>query len=176
MLYVIFEELCEREEFKKCNLQRNKSYRYLRLDENTTFDAHLHEIKTNNNFTIEDFKTFCEEYEFTPDQVRTIYSIVATIILLGEIEFTEDEFEAITVVNEDTLEVIAELLGIDCKQLSWSLTNYCLVNKGIAYKKQQTLREAEGTRDVLAGNLYSKLVDYVVAVINHKLSYGIAIL
>lgn len=65
---------------------------------------------------------------------------------------------------------VAKLLGLDAKKFTWSLINYCLIVKGSAMRRTHTCEEAKRARDVLANTLYQRLVDWIINIINYKLS------
>jgi len=65
---------------------------------------------------------------------------------------------------------VAEFLGLNSKKFIWALINYCLVVKGSAVHKKHTCEEAKDARDVLANTLYQRLVDWIINIINYKLS------
>lgn len=96
--------------------------------------------------------------------------------IVGEIRFNEDD-NGLSVMEDSIYATnVAELLGIDCKRFTWSLTNYCLFKKGQAIRKKNTCDESRDSRDVLANNMYCRFVDYFVGLINNKLEIGRAIL
>lgn len=95
--------------------------------------------------------------------------------MLGEIEF-KDASEKTGICNADEAVKVAKLLQVDEKKFSWSLVNYCLVKNNVALKKTHSCEEAKRARNVLVNNLYTRLVDYTIGVVNHKLSFGRAIL
>lgn len=70
----------------------------------------------------------------------------------------------------------AQLLKVDEKKFCWALCNYCVVVKGSAVKRKHTRTEAEEARSVLASGIYYRLVDWIVNVINLKLSFTRAVL
>lgn len=116
------------------------------------------------------------DFDFTEEQRDTIFSSLAAILILGQIEFQEGEEGSGKITNEEEVQKVADLLKLDGKKFKWTLTNYCLVQQGVAIKRKHSLAEAKTSRDCLANNIYSRLVDYVISVINHKLSYGRVIL
>jgi len=65
---------------------------------------------------------------------------------------------------------VAKLLGLDSKKFIWALANYCLVVKGSALRRKHTCEEAKEARDILANTLYQRLVDWIINMINYKLS------
>lgn len=71
---------------------------------------------------------------------------------------------------------VAELLEVDAKKLGWSLTNYCVIVNGAAVRRKQTVSGVYECVRVFAQNLYARLFDWIVNVINLKLSFTRAIL
>lgn len=117
-----------------------------------------------------------QEYDFSKQQIETIYSLICAILNIGEIKFEPLENNTASIQNEEQVVKVAALLKVDAKQLSWALVNYCYVTKGTAVSRHHTCDEAANARDVFANFLYARVVDYIISVINHKLSYGRAIL
>ena len=106
----------------------------------------------------------------------TIFSIVAATLVTGQVRFQETETRGAVVENVDAIEKIKLLLKIDPRKFEWALTNYCFVGRGTAVRKGSTVDEARDARDVFANNLYARLVDYLVGLVNSKLKAGVAIL
>lgn len=73
------------------------------------------------------------------------------------------------------LQIIA-LLGLDESKFSWALINYCLIERGTAVKRRHSTDEARDARDVLAGTIYRRFVDWLVNSINLKLSFSRSVL
>jgi len=71
---------------------------------------------------------------------------------------------------------VAELLEIESKKLSWSLLNYCAVVNGTAVRRRQTTSGVRDCLRVFAQTLYARLFDWIVNVINLKLSFTRAVL
>lgn len=72
--------------------------------------------------------------------------------------------------------LVAELLEVDSKKLSWSILNYCVIVNGTAVRRKQTISGVLECIRVFAQTLYSRLFDWIVNVINQKLSFTRAIL
>jgi myosin heavy subunit len=142
-------------------------------------DAKSNGPKFNVNCNLSKFKRILkivEDFQLGEEEMDTIFCIVAAVLTVGEICFRESESEGAVVENSDHIERVGELLKIDPSKFGWALTNYCLVRKGTAIRRRSTVDEARDARDVFANNLYARLVDYIVGVINHKLSFGRAVL
>lgn len=161
---------------KKYHLLPNRSHRYLRVPENDSSAAPRNDPETNI-IKFQEIESVLKEFEFNEEEVETIYNILAAILVLGEIKFMGGATASAEIEGSGELaEKIAQLLNVDEKKFCWALTNYCLINKGVAVRKKQSCDEARSARDVLANNLYSRLMDYIVGFLNHKLSYGRVIL
>lgn len=156
------------------HLQHNRSHRYLRVLENDTSTTPRNNPEANIS-KFHELQEVFKEFDFAEEQIETIYRILAAILVLGEVKFKEGDNDNAE-IEDGEVENVALLLNVDDKKFSWSLMNYCLVNKGVAVRKQHTCDEARSARDVLANNLYCRLIDYIVSFLNHKLSYGRAIL
>lgn len=161
---------------QKYYLLPDRSHRYLRITENDS------SITTRNNpesnvHKFQEIQDILKDFDFSEEQIETIYKLLAAILLLGEMKFKKGTSNIAEIDDgSELVETIASLLDVDAKKFGWSLTNYCVVNKGVAVRKRQTCDQARSSRDVLANNLYSRLVDYIVSFVNYKLSFGRIIL
>ncbi|XP_076271174.1 STKc_myosinIII_N_like and MYSc_Myo21 domain-containing protein ninaC isoform X1 [Rhynchophorus ferrugineus] len=175
ILYYIYDGLVSIDAVDRYKLRSNRNYRYLRIPDDTDIYT-SNKPRDNIEKNVIKYKkifSYMEEFEFSEEQICTFFSIVAAILNLGEIRFQESEDESCAVIeNPHFAENVADLLEIDEKKFRWALTNYCLVKKGSVIRKRNTTDEARDTRDVLANNLYSRFVDYVVGIINEKLEIG----
>lgn len=156
-------------------LNTNRGYRYLRILEEERAERPRVEIN-KNILKFKRIKDILREFEFTNEERDTIFRCLSAILILGEVRFQEREDECAAIANVETAKEVAELLDTNEKKFRWALTNYCVLKDGAVMSKKNTCDEARDTRDVLANNIYSRLVDYVVARINQKLSLGKAIL
>lgn len=131
------------------------------------------------NSNVNKFKkisSYLEELEFSEEHLIIIYSVVAAILHLGETTFKETEGGLAAIENKETIESFAELMDVDERKIGWALTNYCLIKDGNAIRQRNTCAEARDARDVLANTLYARLVDYIVNLVNNRLSIGKTIL
>ena len=164
------------EEFE---LEDHRTYRYLRVHNNNCPESnYIRDTPDKNVIKFHDVENALVDLEFDKDQLLSIYSVMAAILLLGEVQYQagEDANARATIENPEIVAKVAKLLKVDEKKFSWALTNYCVIKNGTAERRKHTVDEAKEARDCLAAVLYSRLVDWVVNIINQKLSVGRAIL
>lgn len=160
---------------EKYKLNTDRAYRYLKLDESSESTKSKRDIEGNVN-TFRKIVQCLEELQFSEEDMTTIYSVTSAILSLGEVRFFDNENGFAEIDNKKAAYTFSDLLEVESKKICWSLTNYCLVDTGKAIRKKNTCEEARETRDVLANNLYARLVDYIVSIVNRKLSLGKEIL
>ncbi|XP_066253855.1 neither inactivation nor afterpotential protein C [Euwallacea similis] len=177
ILYYLYDGIVYSDATEKYKLSNNRDYKYLRIpaDGKQLTNKPRDDIE-GNIIKYKKIFSYLEEFEFTEDQITTFFSLISAILNLGEIKFIEDDEDGSAILEDKSYaNNFSQLLGLDEKKFIWSLTNYCLVKKGSAIRKRNSWIEARSIRDVLANNLYSRFVDYVVGLINEKLEIGKAI-
>lgn len=174
MLYYFYDGIQATGQLNKYELQDGRNYRYLRISLNLICNNRPVEDPQKNAKKFERILEIFQDYEFSADEIESVCNILAAILNLGEIHFRETEFAEIE--DEEPTKKVAQLLKIDVKKFIWALTNYCVVEEDSAVRKKHTSSEARNARDVLANTLYCRVIEYIVDVINNKLSIGKAIL
>jgi len=131
------------------------------------------------------FKTALRKLEFPRGDVAEICQVLASILHIGQLEFTTSEStlpaaddsggysheggETVTTVqNRDILSIIAAFLGLSAQELETSLG---YKTKTIARERVTVMLDPKGARenaDELARTLYSLLVAYVIEQINQR--------
>lgn len=164
-------------ELEKYLLEAGRSYRYLRVPEERP-NSKLAYIRDEPEGNVERFKEFENhllKLDFSKQQVEAIKNILAAILILGNVRYMDvGKFAAVE--NSDVSQKVAKLLNVDDKKFQWSLENYCLIQSGSAERRKHTSDEARDARDVLAGTIYCRLVDWITNTINQKLALGRAVL
>lgn len=159
------------------NLESGRNYRYLRV-ESEQLDCKLPYCRNDPEGNVTKFQEFEENLkllDFDAGEIESIRKVLASILILGNVRFADDgKYATIETTNE--VHKVAKLLEVDEKKFEWALVNYCLIQGGLAEKRKHTNDEARDARDVLAGTIYSRLVDWIVNIINQKLAFSRAIL
>uniref|UniRef100_A0A7E4VJX7 Myosin motor domain-containing protein n=1 Tax=Panagrellus redivivus TaxID=6233 RepID=A0A7E4VJX7_PANRE len=112
---------------------------------------------------------------FTEDQRDDVFSTIAGILHLGNIEFTaSDENHGGCIIASEASEALAttaRLLGLESDELTRGLTTRVMQSRGGAFGTIIMVplkpHEAASARDALAKSIYSKLFDSIVAAVNN---------
>ncbi|PSN54627.1 hypothetical protein C0J52_10832 [Blattella germanica] len=160
------------------NLDGGRKYRYLRTQPIEGSTENCHGPRENPQGNVDKFRELEQDLRdigFQDDQLDTLCNLIAAILILGEIKFKEVSADEAEVETPEMANRVAQLLSVDEKKFSWALVNYCVIEKGTAVRRRHTKRQAEEARDVLACGIYFRMVDWMVNVINHKLSFTRAV-
>lgn len=114
---------------------------------------------------------------FTDDTRSTIYSIVAAVLKLGQIQFQPlggmSDGSKVAAGSKHALAEVGAHLGTDVNTLTHALTHRTLTIRGqnntaVQLRVEQSLEN----RDALAKYVYANLFDFLVRNINHALDVG----
>lgn len=176
IFYYFYDAMVAGNELSAFKLDGGRQYRYLRISNDGEAQGNYCRNDSEGNVPkFNDFETQLKELDFDEDQLTSIRKILAAILILGEVRFS-NEGKFATIENMDEVHKVASLLELDEKKFEWSLINYCLVRSGMAEKRKHTTDEARDARDVLAATIYCRLVDWITNIINQKFSIGRAVL
>lgn len=161
------------------HLEGGRQYRYLRIPD-VYIKSKLNHVRDDpiaNSAKFKDFELALLALDISQDTLESIYKILAAILILGDVRFKDsDSDRKAALVDPRIVGIIAELLGVDEKKFNWSLCNYCVMMGGNVEKRRHSADEARDARDVLAGTIYSRLVDFIVNTINQKFALNRAML
>lgn len=167
------------ERLRDFHLEGGRHYRYLRIPE-VYIKSKLNHIRDDplaNAAKFKDFELSLLALDIGQDTLESVYKIIAAILILGDVRFKESSNDRkAALVDPEIVETVSELLGVDAKKFQWSLLNYCMIVNGNVEKRRHTADEARDARDVLAGTIYARLVDFITNTINQKLSFNRAML
>ncbi|CAK4076326.1 unnamed protein product [Aphanomyces euteiches] len=109
------------------------------------------------------------------DKQQTIFSIVAGLLHMGNIDFDEEdtaEGEAAIVQKANALDALAmasKLLGLDGKALLKVITEREIVTRGELFVVRRNAQNAVYARDAIAKSIYGRLFDWIISQVNVSL-------
>lgn len=177
IFYYFYDAMSKLNELESLKLESGRKYRYLRV-ESEKLDCKLPYCRNDEEGNVtkfQEFEAYLKLLDFDADQLQSIRKILAAILILGNVRFADDGKFA-TIETADEVLKVAQILELDEKKFEWSLVNYCLVKGGVAEKRKHTNDGARDARDVLASTIYSRLVDWIINIINQKFAFGRAVL
>lgn len=159
-------------------LEDHRNYRYLRIPKSTENSDYIRDSPEKNVIKFHDVENALIDLEFDKEQLKSVYQIMAAILMLGEIRYKagEESNARAVIENPEIVTKVAQFLNVDEKKFAWALTNYCIIKNGTAERRKHTVDEAREARDCLASVLYSRVVDWIINIMNQKLFVGRAIL
>ncbi|VDK51705.1 unnamed protein product [Anisakis simplex] len=108
---------------------------------------------------------------FEPEAVKQMWHILASILLIGNLKFSEGEkAEQSKVSDSSALQTAARVLDVTPKDLETALCEKVVAAHGDVVRKRHDVHAAAYTRDALAKAVYDRLFAWVVQCVNDAIS------
>lgn len=110
---------------------------------------------------------------FSEEEHWTIFTLLAAILHLGNIRFQaliQDNMEACAILNEDSVESVAELLQIPSERIHEAFTSKSTYASGELIYSPIAEESAKHIRDAFVKGMYGRLFIWIVSKINASIS------
>ncbi|CAG9784623.1 unnamed protein product [Diatraea saccharalis] len=172
LLYYFYDAMNGTNRLDEFCLEKSRKHRYLRISEEPTKGAKGARESPQEN--IEFYKEFIENLkvlDWEEEDISFLETTLAAILVLGNVRFKDGKSGSAEIENPDEAKKVAKLLSLEEVKFLWALLNYCLIESGTAVKRRHSTDEARDARDTLAAALYKRLIDWMINLINSKLSF-----
>ncbi|XP_034827357.1 neither inactivation nor afterpotential protein C isoform X2 [Maniola hyperantus] len=172
LLYYFYDTLEAKNRLDEFCLERNRKHRYLRiLDEPSRTAKGVRETPRDNVKKYEEFIENLRILDWEEEDIKFLETVLAAILILGNVRFRDGKHGSAEIENVEEAKKVSKLLSLEEVKFLWALLNYCLIENGSAVKRKHSTDEARDARDTLASALYKRLVDWLINLINAKLSF-----
>ncbi|XP_070536020.1 unconventional myosin-Va-like isoform X2 [Ptychodera flava] len=165
--YHIFYQLCsqhDQPEYKDLKLNDADYFLYTNQGESPVIDG------VDDADQLDDTKEAFSLLGISETHQTMIFRVLAAILHFGNVDFIETENEGSKVSPEDdSLPIVAQLLGIDGSQMKKWLCNRKIATVNEVMVKPLTKPQAFHSRDALVKHIYAQIFDWIVDKINFAL-------
>lgn len=126
-------------------------------------------IKVDDMKEMKSVRETMENVEIHKDMQNSIWRCLSAILALGNIKYMETTNQELVISNPEWSDRVARLLQVDAMKLNKSLCTYQRTVRGKLYESYLTVADANTSRDSLAKNIYEKLFQHIIFMVNTKL-------
>ncbi|XP_030041129.2 neither inactivation nor afterpotential protein C [Manduca sexta] len=172
LLYYFYDAMEAKNRLEELLLEKNRKHRYLRiLEEAGKGPKGARDNPVDNVTKYDEFIENLKAVDLEEEDISFFETILASILVLGNIRFKDGKHGSAELENPEEAKKVAKLLSLEEVKFLWALINYCLIESGTAVKRKHSTDEARDARDTLASTLYKRLIDWMINLINSKLSF-----
>ncbi|KAG1751279.1 glycosyltransferase family 2 protein [Suillus paluster] len=127
---------------------------------------------SDDGIAMDELRDALKTLGFKSKHVSSIFSVLAAILLLGNLEFGEADAQDVSayILNVPVLQQAAKLLGVSPEELSDTLTYKTSYVRKELYTVLLNVQQSAAQRDQLVRDLYAILFAFVVETANFKLA------
>ncbi|XP_013181389.1 PREDICTED: neither inactivation nor afterpotential protein C isoform X2 [Papilio xuthus] len=172
LLYYFYDAMEAENRLEELYLEKYRKHRYLRiLEEPPRGVRGVRETPSDNVAKYKEFVEHLKILDWEQEDIKFFETVLAAILVIGNVRFKDSRNGTAEIENPEEAKKVAKLLSLDEVKFLWALLNYCLIERGTAIKKRHSTDEARDARDTLASALYKRLIDWMINMINSKLSF-----
>ncbi|KAL0581503.1 hypothetical protein V5O48_000561 [Marasmius crinis-equi] len=127
---------------------------------------------SDDSIAMGDLRAAMRALGFKPKATQSIFSLLITILLLGNLQFVDGDMHDTSayVSNTPVLDQVSRLLGVAPEELNQVLTNKTSYVRKELYTVLLNAQQSAAQRDSFVRDLYAILFAFVVETANHKLA------
>ncbi|TFK47006.1 glycosyltransferase family 2 protein [Heliocybe sulcata] len=127
---------------------------------------------SDDSIAMDELRAAMKALGFKPKHVSSIFNLIVSILLLGNLQFGEGDARDVSayVVNTQVLDQVARLLGVPAEDLGQTLTNKTSYVRKELYTVLLSAEQSAAQRDSFVRDLYAILFAYVIESANHRIA------